>query len=122
MTGRSMLRYDWPSSFSFLISAALYVRFGSAPAMRRGPVDRHLPVPEGGVVEDLAFLGFFECQKSIADACDFVLPEFTVLVLPSFFRSGRNHFVASISLDLALGGARGLRLVSTQTYVAMPVL
>ena len=40
---------------------------------------------------------------------------------PRFLRSGRNHCVASINWTLPLRRS-GFRFVSTQMYVAMPVL
>ena len=68
------------ASFEFLDFGGIVrpVRIGADDA--QGPVHCHLPVPEGGVVKDLAFLGFFECQESLTDSRDFLFTEFKILI------------------------------------------
>jgi hypothetical protein len=76
-------------------------------------LDRHLPVAEGGIGEDLGLLGLLEgvvrrmtCSMSSSESSQFFLPR--------FLRSGLNHCVASMSCTLPLRGA-AFRLESTQT-------
>ena len=54
------------------------VRLGACDAQR--PVDRHLPVAERGLVENLALLGLLEGEEGVADAGDVVLAQFAVLL------------------------------------------
>ena len=44
------------------------------------PLDRDLPVAEGGVVENPALLALLECQERVADAGDVVVAELAVLL------------------------------------------
>ena len=44
------------------------------------PLDRHLPVAEGGVGEDLRLLGLLEGEESVADAVDVLVGQLAVLL------------------------------------------
>ena len=54
------------------------VGVGALEAQR--PLDRDLPVAEGGVVENLALLGLLEVEKSVTDAGDILLTKLAVLL------------------------------------------
>ena len=86
----------------------------------KGPLDRHLPVAEGGVVEDLALIGLLEGEEGVADAGDVLLAELAVLLAQVLAqrpvpRGGVDqlHLAATV-LRLAVG--------EHPHVVAMPVL
>ena len=54
------------------------VRFGALDSQR--PLDGHLPIAEIRVLENLALLVLFECEKGLADALDVVFAEFAILL------------------------------------------
>ena len=59
-------------------------------------LDRYLPVGEGGIGKNLRFWGLLEVQERATDT--FGVPgESSQFFLPRFFRSGLNHWVASMS-------------------------
>ena len=54
------------------------VGVGALEAQR--PLDRDLPIAEGGVVENLALLGLLEVEEGVTDAGDVVLAQLAVLL------------------------------------------
>ena len=44
------------------------------------PLDRHLPVAKGGVVENLRLLGLFEVEERLRDAVNICIGQFAVLL------------------------------------------
>ena len=73
------------------------------------PFDRHLPVAERGIVENLALLGLFEGEENVADAGDVVLAQFAVLLAqvlaerPVPLRGVDQLHLAAAVLGLAVG-------------------
>ncbi len=76
------------------------------------PLDRHLPVAEGGVGEDLRLLGLLEVEEGVADALDVLVGELAVL-LAQVLAQRLEPLRGVDELHLARR-CSGLRLVSTQ--------
>ena len=86
---------------------------GEIDGKPQGPLDRHLPVAEGGVVEDPALLALLEGEEGVADAGDVVLAELAVLLAEVL--AERPVPPGGVDELHLARRCSGLRLVSTHT-------